>query len=177
MANLCTNKLVVLGTNSAEVEMLDRAFQTNTIIDWEKCKRKKIKTRIYSFDSLVPVPESIIKIGYDGLDSHINKHIADLPKLKKIQRLDEIINGYNWSINNWGTKWDLLEPEVHKEGYIIQHSFKTAWSPPIAWVQKVSEKFPNLVFINEYQEPTELLAGIEVFMKGYLVELELPEDN
>lgn len=177
MADLCTNKLVVLGTDAVEIEIFDRAFQTNTVIDWEKCRRNKIKNCIYSFDSIVPVPENIITIGYDGLNSNINKHIADLPKLKKVQKLDEIISGYNWSISNWGTKWDLIELEVQKEGDMIQYYFKTAWSPPIAWVKKASEKFPNLLFINEYQEAAELLPGIEVFMKGCLVELNFPEDD
>lgn len=177
MANLCINKLIVLGSNAIEVDLFDRGFKTDRIIDWENCKRKKIKSRSYSFDSLVPVPDNIIKIGYNGLDDPINAHIACLPGLEKIHKLDEIISGYNWSNINWGTKWDLLEPEVYKEGEMIHYSFKTAWAPPIAWVQKVSEKFPKLIFINEYHEPSELLAGIEVFIKGCLVELDLPEDD
>lgn len=49
-------------------------------------------------------------------------------------------NWYNWSIDNWGTKWDASETYV-EDGEI---SFETAWSTPYPVIKKLSEIFPDL---------------------------------
>ena len=38
---------------------------------------------------------------------------------------------YNWSIHNWGTKWDACNSHIESddEDYIFI-TFDTAWSPP-----------------------------------------------
>lgn len=49
-----------------------------------------------------------------------------------------------WSVENWGTKWDVDNPEVITTPSSIQIFFNTAWSPPIEWLQNVISKFPGL---------------------------------
>jgi hypothetical protein len=58
---------------------------------------------------------------------------------------------YEWSIANWGTKWDcdLTSVEVDErlvEGSYLSCNFDTAWSPPVAWAKNVSRKYPLLSF-------------------------------
>ena len=40
---------------------------------------------------------------------------------------------YNWSVENWGTKWDISQPFVgdDTEEDSITFSFDTAWGPPV----------------------------------------------
>lgn len=59
-------------------------------------------------------------------------------------RPEDIGDGwYDWSIENWGTKWDVSETYEDEEGYIC---FDTAWSTPIELISTLSEKYPNLSF-------------------------------
>jgi hypothetical protein len=60
---------------------------------------------------------------------------------------------YEWSINNWGTKWDACESEIlNNDINFFSVSFESAWSPPIAWIDNIMQDFPDLCFILEYQE-------------------------
>ena len=45
---------------------------------------------------------------------------------------------YSFSIGEWGTKWDISGGMIQEagDGYIVA-SFDTAWSPPIALVEKL----------------------------------------
>ena len=61
---------------------------------------------------------------------------------------------YNWSINNWGTKWDARNEDgicndTEDELFI---NFDTAWAPPIQWLEKATKKYKRLKFSMEYTE-------------------------
>jgi len=50
---------------------------------------------------------------------------------------------YEWSIDNWGTKWDISEVpeemfELSNDGKTVSFSFDTAWSPPTEWYDNIS---------------------------------------
>ena len=68
-------------------------------------------------------------------------------------------NWYDWSVTNWGTKWDLCEPvlSVNDNGSITI-SCETAWAPPIdAFDAMVQMGFDILAY---YYEPGMQFAGI-----------------
>ena len=73
-------------------------------------------------------------------------------------------------IDAWGTKWDLDEPEqwwVANE--LIETGvafFDTAWSPPIAALEKLSAMFPDDSFGLTYCEPGNSFAGNATFEAG-----------
>lgn len=55
---------------------------------------------------------------------------------------------YDWSCQNWGTKWDAIYKEgTPEEGKLI---FLTAWSEPINVIEKLFEKYPNSKIEWEY---------------------------
>ena len=56
---------------------------------------------------------------------------------------------YDWSIENWGTKWDVSDTFEDEEGYIC---FDTAWSPPYQLVCTLSERYPSLSFEVHYAD-------------------------
>lgn len=47
---------------------------------------------------------------------------------------------YEWSITNWGTKWNAYEVQRISDTII---KFETAWSMPAKWLEKLAGKFPN----------------------------------
>lgn len=62
-------------------------------------------------------------------------------------------NWYDWNIQNYGTKWDV---EVNGDSYIkcddfFESSFDTAWSPPVIFICRLQEKFPNIDIRLTYQ--------------------------
>jgi hypothetical protein len=47
---------------------------------------------------------------------------------------------YEWSIAEWGTKWNAYEVNRVNDTTI---RFQTAWSAPLKWLARLAEKFPN----------------------------------
>ena len=76
---------------------------------------------------------------------------------------DEENNWYNWSIDNWGTKWDVspeqLEIEDDDDGMsTVSTNFDSAWSPPIAIAEHLHELgFEVRLY---YYEPGVAFAGV-----------------
>jgi len=88
---------------------------------------------------------------------------------------DDFLNGwYDWSINNWGTKWDITHKYVfvtldYDTGY-ISYYFDTAWSPCVPVVEAMAKQYPDLEIIHTYDEPGGCFAGIYKYQEGRLVE-------
>ena len=74
---------------------------------------------------------------------------------------EEQENWYNWSVDNWGTKWDVKEfYGAKRDGDKLCFSFQSAWGPP-------TEAFDYLYCNNDdvsidlkYYEPGMDFAGI-----------------
>jgi hypothetical protein len=105
----------------------------------------------FSFDCLVPMPEALRQP--DGGDGW-----------------------YNWSVDNWGTKWDVRGEEVQIEHHVtatglsrLTLDFMTAWAPPTEWLAKVSTQLPHLKFSLWFDEPGACFAGKETFENGIMV--------
>lgn len=66
------------------------------------------------------------------------------------------INGsawYNWCVENWGSKWDLVISDFNESKDLISISSESAWNPPLEGITEISKKFPDLKFRVEYVEP------------------------
>ena len=60
--------------------------------------------------------------------------------------------GYEWCIDNWGTKWNAYEVARRDFDGDVIVSFKTAWSPPLPVIAALAERFPHMNFVLEYFE-------------------------
>jgi hypothetical protein len=76
--------------------------------------------------------------------------------------------GYNWRIDNWGTKWNVSGVECGVSEYDggVHYSFETAWAPPVEVVGRLSEMFPELTVALAYDEPGMGFGGFIVFRGG-----------
>lgn len=89
-------------------------------------------------------------------------------------------NWYQWSVENWGTKWEPISVDVD-ENYenvpspSLSYSFDTAWSPPLNWLSKVSSNYPQIKFFIKYSEPGMDIYGESRYANGELTyELSSP---
>ena len=68
---------------------------------------------------------------------------------------------YEWSIANWGTKWDACSSSInHNDINYFTVTFESAWAPPIDWIYNIMKDFPDLCFELEYEEPGMCFGGL-----------------
>jgi hypothetical protein len=69
---------------------------------------------------------------------------------------------YGWSVDNWGTKWDvsIMDWEREDDNTIVMH-FDSAWSPPIAlyefletegWTVRALYHEPGIGFVGKFED-------------------------
>lgn len=102
---------------------------------------------------------------------------AFIPMPEEYTTLEGYNNGgYEWAINNWGTKW--AESSIQMSGNVfgntgqIIYQFDSPWCPPNIGYQKISEMFPNLTFIHYWDEPGMCFCGISVTIGGEQIMIE-----
>ena len=96
---------------------------------------------------------------YDNLvNGNLLNYLAPMPK-------DPLEGRYRWSVDNWGTKWDI-EPDMmveikHYQKLIDRLEFdcETAWSPPIKALQ-TGAKNKGFDFTMEFEEPDMGIVGL-----------------
>jgi hypothetical protein len=113
-----------------------------------------------SFHALYPVPEDFRRFPYDDLYA---QEVGDLVGEERPY------GGYSWESNHWGVKWGACDSELmHKENCFLQYEFSTAWGPPIAFFEKISEDWPTLSFELSYEEPGMGFQGSAEWYEGSL---------
>jgi hypothetical protein len=119
----------------------------------EAFKKKGFKAEVY--------------IPYEGIDKAREEFLALSEEEKKmwytpLERSEEEAvfmywfnehDGYNWCVNNWGTKWDWNVDCINNSGpRSVGLSFQTAWAPPCPVVVAASREFPDLNFTLNFWE-------------------------
>lgn len=90
------------------------------------------------------------------------------------EELNEGDGWYAWDLENWGTKWDTSDAwcDKYSDNY-IEYYFDTAWSPPIEWLEKVSQMYPKIEFTLRYREDGMAFGGKAFAMNGELDDTEV----
>ena len=68
-------------------------------------------------------------------------------------------NWYDWSNENWGTKWDASDPFLEDDGWMLRYDFDTAWCPPEPICHFLRDKFADLHISWFYREDGVEIAG------------------
>jgi hypothetical protein len=111
-----------------------------------------------SFHALYPIPDDFLRFPYDD-----NRAVS----LGVLVGEERPYGGYEWERTHWGVKWGSCESDlVFEEDVFLQYEFTTPWGPPIEFLQKVSEDWPDLVFEMEYSESGMGFAGKIGFQNG-----------
>lgn len=67
--------------------------------------------------------------------------------------------GYDWCVENWGTKWNASEQANTLGEDEIILDFQTAWSPPQGIYEKIQTRLPNCSISWFYREDGMQLSG------------------
>lgn len=91
------------------------------------------------------------KILYDIVDGPVKEYFKYYNKGEEIYKMFEkygATSWYDWSINNWGTKWNAYHTSTgdmdDENTYTLY--FQTAWSHPYPVLEKLVSMFPELEF-------------------------------
>jgi len=118
-------------------------------------------------EQYVPCPQELKETlsGFMG-DNNPGKEDWEAQKASNIAKYGHP-DWYGWSCDNWGSKWSDCNTiiQVEEEEKIV-FSFETAWSPIEEGIQKVSEIFPDLLFLLDIQEESGEYEGIIVIAEG-----------
>ena len=107
--------------------------------------------RSVDFEKIIPMPNSIFR--------------GDLGNKERETYGSD--NWYDWSIDNWGTKWNACYSDV--SGNTLD--FETAWSAPHPVIAKLAELFPDVRFVHEFaDEDIGNNCGVFTYENGKLVD-------
>ena len=122
------------------------------------------------FGKFYPRPSDTTK----QLEEAKDCYLLNLPGLGERESPKESEAWYYWNVHCWGTKWDVPDKELgvdHTDRRVTLY-FDTAWSPPLAWLEKVAETYPSLDFEIEYSESGCDFSGIAKYSGGEVVSHE-----
>ena len=142
MPNWCENDLVIQGKE----EELQKFKQ------YVSSERSQ-----FDFNKMIPYPEEYAVADEAARiweENRGNKNWADRPK-------DGFnMGGYQWCVDNWGTKWWIPDVDIIYASNKISYFFSTAWAPPEPIIKHLIEKFPKLKISLKYYEAGGGFRGV-----------------
>lgn len=124
MPNWCENRLRIIAktdTARALLPRLEAGFDERvggSVLD------------VHAFDVILPMPDEL---------RGRNAPESDEAKAKEFLAKYGAADWYDWSLNNWGTKWPSVNLGVEREGDTLTTEFQTAWSPPMGIYARLQE--------------------------------------
>ena len=151
MPNHITTRIKITGDSEAVKRVLN------------KIKNDEFGMGTIDFEKIIPMPKNIFKgnLGVRERELYGNN------------------NWYDWSVANWGTKWNAygFDPntDYSKEKEL---KFLTAWSAPHPVIAKLSEMFPSVKLEHEWaDEDIGMNCGRHVYYDGERIEEYYPESE
>lgn len=151
MPNHITTRIKITGDPEAVKRVLN------------KIKNDEFGMGTIDFEKIIPMPKNIFKgnLGVRERELYGNN------------------NWYDWSVANWGTKWNAygFDPntDYSKEKEL---KFLTTWSAPHPVIAKLSEMFPSVKLEHEWaDEDIGMNCGRHVYYDGERIEEYYPESE
>lgn len=196
MPNHVQTHLTITGKGSKKVFSFIRGDDT------DDPPKEDTHIQYIDFDKILPMPKSL-EIVSGGTEMEAQKIIEKLPTSVRnnpkkgiawLKQNAEMLFGmdpeflpyiknhieyghtswYNWSIDNWGTKWNAYSQS--KKGNTI--TFQTAWSVAEPVIAALSERFKHNTFSVTYaDEDIGNNCGRIVYENGECIETYHPEEG
>jgi len=165
MPNFITNILTITDVPKSRIKHIlnnisndDRAIDFNKIIPMPESLRIESGTKLQIGLSLfyrnndiggnrLPFENTLIMFNrYNDEQKDEIKNLADIG-IKNILEYGHA-TWYDWSIENWGTKWNACNSKKMENGII----FDTAWSTPFNVILHLSQQFPDATIVVNYAD-------------------------
>ena len=88
--------------------------------------------------------QNVAKIKHENL-SELDAIVNELKKGDDAELFNSLVPNpagewqYDWSVSNWGTKWDASVYSYELVDDVLTINFDTAWAPPITFYEKIGE--------------------------------------
>lgn len=151
MPNWCINELKIKGKG----EEL-KAFK-------EKAKGEDTE---FSLNNFIPIPEELLKYSSPPFKEEWESEEEFGKRIERFKNEYGAKDWYDWCVNNWGTKWDVVAEIVCEHDGEVEYHFDSAWAPPISGLEKISKLFPGLGFELFYFEPGMCFGGVARMRNG-----------
>lgn len=113
--------------------------------------REKFDDGKLDADKVIPYPRDLklldMKANEKKLTNNEEKELILIALEGKYDLKKDGFNqgGYDWKVDNWGTKWNFYDCEIEEdEGDYLMYRFQTAWSPITPVIIEMSKQFPKL---------------------------------
>lgn len=135
MPNWC---YVTLEANASKEEL--QKFYDKVIVPTPDSDEGQVLCSSFDFNTIIPMPNNVFR--------------GNLGNAEREQcERDGIPNWYDWSCDNWGTKWNAAFTEVFWESdERLFINFATAWSYPEHVMTTMFSMFPNIEFVAKAEE-------------------------
>lgn len=158
MPNHCTNRWYISGDPEHIAAFVSAVLPEN-----------ETGERTFSFERLVPMPAILktITTGSRTIDEvRVERWVQDGETARLLTPEEEAAyaeigfeSWYDWSVANWGTKWDAYDYDVEVGEFSVCLNFTTAWGPPEEVYDALTRAFPELHVSAFYDEPGTCSAG------------------
>lgn len=163
MPERCKNILMIEGSQSE----IDKFMETirYVFVDYGNLIKNRLveleqimKSESEENDELIEKEYIMMKEVLEGVEGEVTLFASFYrPDESELEHLFET----DWNIANYGTKWDVHKYKIiKKEDGCIKLQFETMWTPPILWVKRVKEIYPQLNFTLEYIQEGEVVSHI-----------------
>ena len=157
MPNHCHNRVTFYSANTEAVAKLKQIFTDENCFtqiipepDWHNTPLMSSDVKRYSFSE--PKGE-VGELPIMQTDSY-----GEVLRFQSTGHLDD--RWYDWTVQNWDTKWDCYDVVVTDEDpENTEIEFNTAWSPPEAICSALREQYPDVSITWFYDEPGMEIAG------------------
>lgn len=128
MPNWVKNKAIVEGENKEQINEVMELFRDEV-----------------DFNKIVPMPEAI-------KNTTAPVRNPEDPKNQLLREKYGFDSWYDWSLANWGTKWNAHSSYYEVRGATLVFWYNTAWATPHEFHLALSKKFPDLTFTVEFAD-------------------------
>lgn len=114
-------------------------------------------------------PKDKVKAIWDKIETHedyelgLLNALVPMPDEIRATMVGEGDDWYDWSLTNWGTKWEIsnegLEYAEEGDSGIISGWFESAWSPPYEALLAFHNDNPDIEVKLDYHEPGMAFVG------------------
>ena len=140
MPNYCNNNIVITGPNSVidKIEKIANGDKGD-LLQYFYPMPEALQ------DTTAPLPKDATKEEKAKAKENLKKYGYD--------------NWYDWRVENWGTKWDIMEfykinrKEIGEDESEISLGFDTAWAPALGAYEKFIDENSNCSLKAYYYEP------------------------
>jgi len=144
MPNHCFNRITI-SVGNADNQNLAVLVDSLKSDDEDTC---------FDLNSIIPMPPELENIGWSEAEE-LNEIVS-----AKYKRDYGANNWYDWSVLQWGTKWNTYscELEEQEDDYVV-YTFDTAWGPPTGAIEVLREQCPDFEITAFFDEPGMQVGG------------------